>query len=80
MKTLLAHRLHPTDAQAAKMEWYSIAEGLHPLWDGVSEPYKHVIRAFLVHFHTAILKHSSYDFNFCNGSIGAGRAVEKECC
>ena len=29
-----------------------------------------MIRAFLVHFHTAILRHSSESFNFTNGSIG----------
>ena len=49
---------------------FTIVEGDHALWAGVSEPYKHVIRAFLVHFHTAILRHSSESFNFTNGSIG----------
>ena len=37
---------------------------------GVSEPYKHTIRAFLVHFHTQILRHSTARFNFRNGSVG----------
>ena len=48
----------------------SQVEGQHALWTGVSDPYKHTIRAFLVHFHSAILRHSSERFNFRNGSIG----------
>ena len=40
VKALLAHRLHRSDSQAAKMEWYTIVEGNHGLWTGVSEPYK----------------------------------------
>ena len=70
VKALLAHRLHSTDSMAAKLEWYTIVEGDAQLWAGVSEPYKHVIRAFLVHFHSAIMRHSSESFDFCNGSIG----------
>lgn len=46
-------------------------EGQHALWGGMSDPYKHTIRAFLVHFHSAILRHSSERFNFRNGSVGA---------
>jgi hypothetical protein len=70
VKALLAHRLSSSDPHAAKHEWYRIVEGQHPLWQGVSEPYKHVIRAFLVHFNTMILSHSSLSFDFSNGSIG----------
>jgi DNA phosphorothioation-dependent restriction protein DptG len=36
------------------MEWYEIVEGEHELWQGVSDPYKDTIRAFLVHFHTQV--------------------------
>ena len=71
VKRLLGHRLAPFDKEAAKMEWYSIVEGNHELWCGVSEPYKHTIRAFLVHFHTAILRQSTEQFSFRNGSVGA---------
>lgn len=46
-------------------------EGQHVLWTGVSDPYKHTIRAFLVHFHSAILQHSTERFSFLNGSVGA---------
>ena len=48
-----------------------VTEGEHVLWRGVSDPYKHTIRAFLVHFHSAILRHSTERFSFLNGSVGA---------
>ena len=70
VKALLAHRLPAHDAGAAKAEWYAVVEGQHALWDGVSEPYKHMIRAFLIHFHVQILSHSTEQFNFANGSVG----------
>ncbi len=70
VRRILAHRLPTRDSQAARAEWYQIVEGEHPLWRGLSDPYKHTIRAFLVHFHTEILLHSSERFDFANGSIG----------
>jgi hypothetical protein len=70
VKALLGHRLSPHDPEAAKMEWYSIVEGDHELWDGLSEPYKHTIRAFLVHFHTLVLRQPLARFSFQNGSVG----------
>jgi hypothetical protein len=70
VKALLGHRLSPQDPEAAKMEWYSIVEGDHELWDGLSEPYKHTIRAFLVHFHTLVLRQPLARFSFQNGSVG----------
>jgi hypothetical protein len=45
-------------------------EGDHELWDSVSGPYRETIRAFLVHFQSQILRHSSERFRFANGSIG----------
>lgn len=42
----------------------------HASVQGVSEPYKHTIRAFLVHFHVNILRHSTERFNFRSGSVG----------
>ena len=71
VRGLLAHRLGGGSAEGAKAEWYAVVEGDHALWAGVSEPYKHTIRAFLVYFHTQILRHSSERFNFRNGSVGA---------
>ena len=76
VKRLLAHRLDGSDAAAARREWHDLVEGQHALWAGVSDPYKHTIRAFLVHFHSAILRHSSERFNFLNGSIGAANAAQ----
>ena len=70
VKKLLAHRLCGKDADAAKKEWYTIVEGEHELWNGVSDPYKHTIRAFLIHFHANILRHSSEKFVFQSGSVG----------
>lgn len=37
---------------------------------GISEPFKHTIRAFLVHFQANILRHGSRRFNFQSGSVG----------
>lgn len=71
VRCLLAHRLTAHSSHEAKQEWYQIVEGEHALWEGVSEPYKHTIRAFLVHFHSEILRHSTERFNFRNGSVGA---------
>eukprot|EP00887_Chlorella_sp_A99_P006601 scaffold3.g6601.t1 len=70
VRRLLAHRLSACSGAEAKAEWYSIVEGEHPLWESVSEPYKHTIRAFLVHFHVNILRHSTERFNYRSGSVG----------
>jgi 2-phospho-L-lactate transferase CofD len=70
VKALLGHRLSAHDRSAAKTEWYNIVEGEHQLWQGIGEPYKHTIRAFLVHFHTLVLKQSTTSFSFQNGSVG----------
>lgn len=70
VRLLLGHRL-PSDCElSAKQEWYSVVEGDHALWEGVSEPYKHTIRAFLVYFQSQILMNATQKFNFRNGSIG----------
>ncbi|XP_052140410.1 uncharacterized protein YNL011C [Oryza glaberrima] len=69
VRTLLGHRL-PLDPSEAKLEWYQIVEGEHALWDGVSQPYRETIRAFLVYFHNEMLRRSAEMFCFTNGSIG----------
>ncbi|XP_027111893.1 uncharacterized protein YNL011C-like isoform X1 [Coffea arabica] len=69
VRTLLGYRL-PLEAQVAKSEWYDIVEGQHPLWKGVSKPYRETIRAFLVYFQDQILRHADELFSFSNGSIG----------
>ena len=68
---LLAHRLHPTDEELAKNEWYKIQEGDSPLWDGIDNAYATIIRRFLVHFHTEVTTNTHKErFAFVNGSIG----------
>lgn len=45
----------------------------HPLWKGVSAPYRSIIRAFLVHFHSEVLRAQSRrrpPFDFSGGSVG----------
>ncbi|XP_048230301.1 uncharacterized protein YNL011C isoform X8 [Ricinus communis] len=69
VRTLLGHRL-PLDAPLAKLEWYDIVEGEHPLWTGVSRPYRETIQAFLVYFQNEILRRHNESFCFSNGSIG----------
>ncbi|KAE9594943.1 putative LPPG:FO 2-phospho-L-lactate transferase CofD/UPF0052 [Lupinus albus] len=49
VRNLLGHRL-PFDPLLAKSEWYSIVEGDHLLWKGVSKAYRETIRAFLAYF------------------------------
>lgn len=70
VKRLLGHRLSAASAEEARLEWFAIVEGAHELWAGVSDPYKHTIRAFLVHFHLQILSHATLRFNFTHGSVG----------
>ncbi|KAG1367679.1 putative gluconeogenesis factor [Cocos nucifera] len=69
VRRLLGHRLS-LDASEAKTEWYEIVEGEHYLWNGVSQPYRETIRAFLVYFQNQILRRSNESFCFSNGSIG----------
>ena len=71
VKALLGHRL-PADPAAAKAEWYSIVEGEHELWTGVSEPYKNTVRSFLAHFHFQLIRTASDGGAFCfgGGSVG----------
>ncbi len=50
----------------------------HPLWKGVSNPYRSIIRSFLLHFHTQVMqthngiRHSSSNppFDYTGGSVG----------
>ncbi|CAI8591025.1 unnamed protein product [Vicia faba] len=68
VRNLLGHRLS-LDALQAKSEWYSIVEGDHVLWEGVSKPYRETIRAFLVYFQNQILCRSEGAFCFSNGRL-----------
>ncbi|XP_024025640.1 uncharacterized protein YNL011C [Morus notabilis] len=69
VRRLLGHRL-PLDPREAKSEWYNIVEGEHPMWKGVSKPYRETIRAFLVYFQNQILRRADDSFCFSHGSIG----------
>ena len=71
VRSLLAHRLPGDECSTAKAEWNDIVEGEHALWQNIGEPYKHTIRAFLVYFHTQILRQATERFNFSNGSVGS---------
>ncbi len=72
VRALLGHRL-PADAAAAKSEWYTVVEGTHALWAGVSGPYQHTVRSFLTHFHFQLLRQADdggAGFCFSGGSVG----------
>ena len=71
VKALLAYRLHPTDGELARREWYKIQEGDHEIWNGIGQDYANIIRRFLVHFHQEVTsKPIKERFDFVNGSIG----------
>ncbi|BGP18418.1 hypothetical protein JCM10213_001665 [Rhodosporidiobolus nylandii] len=53
-----------------KAEWAEIVEGSHRLWRGIPGDRKETIRAFLVHFQSAVLKKAQRGFNFKRASIG----------
>lgn len=67
---MLGHRLSAHDDHKAKYEWMEIVEGRHVLWDNVTEPYKHTIRAFLIFFQNEILRNCRTHFDYRNGSVG----------
>ncbi|GBG31257.1 Subtilisin-like protease SBT4.13 [Hondaea fermentalgiana] len=71
VRNLLGYRLDADDEEFARAEWLRIVEGSHALWINVGDPYKHTIRAFLVHFHTQVLSSGAASkFTYANGSIG----------
>ncbi|KAJ3195168.1 hypothetical protein HK101_000945 [Irineochytrium annulatum] len=76
--SLLSYRL-PTETPMslsaptpAKLEWLTIVEGTHPMWENISQPYRETIRAFLLQFHYKVLKQAGHGpvFDFRGGSIG----------
>lgn len=68
---LLSYRL-PSHAPSReiKQEWMDILEGRHRLWRGIEPERKEVIRGFLVHFESEVLRRAHRHFNFRGGSIG----------
>ncbi|KAI9338804.1 hypothetical protein BDR26DRAFT_821215, partial [Obelidium mucronatum] len=84
---LLSHRLPCTNspnlysACPAKMEWMSILEGNHILWNDIPLPHQYTIRSFLFQFHDKLLKETAgmniisngemkQSFDFRGGCIG----------
>ncbi|GMG43191.1 unnamed protein product [Ambrosiozyma monospora] len=72
LKELLSHRL-PMDPQLAKFEWNCIVDGSHELWSNIDPPTKEIVRSFLIHVHTELLKrsrNSTKNFRFELASVG----------
>ncbi|SNX82977.1 uncharacterized protein MEPE_01683 [Melanopsichium pennsylvanicum] len=68
---LLSYRLPSQGSlKEIKQEWMDILEGRHPLWQGIEPERKEVIRGFLVHFESEVLRRAHRRFNFRGGSIG----------
>ncbi|BGP42112.1 hypothetical protein JCM10449v2_006114 [Rhodotorula kratochvilovae] len=74
IRRLLEYRLPGDDSGKShaevKSEWQEIVEGTHRLWRGIPGDRKETIRAFLVHFESAVLKKAQRGFNFKKASIG----------
>ncbi|KAF9651293.1 UPF0052-domain-containing protein [Thelephora ganbajun] len=71
IRTLLAHRLSSNASEKdAREEWRDIVEGRSSLWAGIPSDRKEMIRGFLVHFESELLKRAHKNFSFTNGSIG----------
>lgn len=68
---LLSYRLPSHgSSREIKQEWMDILEGRHRLWRGIEPERKEVIRGFLVHFESEVLRRAHRHFNFRGGSIG----------
>lgn len=69
VQRLLLFRL-PSPRADALLIWQSILSGDDALWEGITEPYKESIRAFLLQFNQEILRRASKSFDWSGGSIG----------
>ncbi|GAA5973497.1 hypothetical protein JCM11641_006494 [Rhodosporidiobolus odoratus] len=58
IRRLLEYRLPGSNVSSrdVKSEWQEVVEGSHKLWRGIPGDRKETIRAFLVHFESAVLK------------------------
>lgn len=71
IRNLLAYRLSADRSEReARDEWRDIVEGRSSLWSGIPNDRKEMIRGFLVHFESEVLKRAHKNFSFVNGSIG----------
>ncbi|CAO1613630.1 unnamed protein product [Sympodiomycopsis kandeliae] len=71
LHALLSYRL-PTAGRTRdiKSEWLDLLEGRHKLWRGIEADRKEVIRGFLVHFQSEILRRAHRNFNLRGLSVG----------
>lgn len=71
LHALLSYRL-PTAGRTRdiKAEWLDLLEGKHRLWRGIEADRKEVVRGFLVHFQSEILRRAHRNFNLRGLSVG----------
>lgn len=71
LHALLSYRL-PTVGRTRdiKAEWLDLLEGKHRLWKGIEADRKEVVRGFLVHFQSEILRRAHRNFNLRGLSVG----------
>lgn len=62
LRQLLSYRLS-SDSTLAKVQWNEIVDGTHQIWKSIDSPTKKIIRSFLIHLHTELLKRSKFQFN-----------------
>lgn len=71
LHALLSYRLPTTGrTRDIKSEWLDLLEGRHRLWRGIEPDRKEVIRGFLVHFQSEILRRAHRNFNLRGLSVG----------
>ncbi|CAO1635469.1 unnamed protein product [Parajaminaea phylloscopi] len=71
LHALLSYRLPTTGrTRDIKSEWLDLLEGKHALWRGIEADRKEVVRGFLVHFQSEILRRAHRNFNLRGLSVG----------
>ncbi|KNC83920.1 hypothetical protein SARC_03855, partial [Sphaeroforma arctica JP610] len=72
VQRILGHRLTSESKALARAEFYTVLEGEHVEWAGISDSYKQIIKSYLVNFHQNILKNGfdNEPFDYRNGAIG----------
>lgn len=60
------------ESDTAKKEWNDIVEGSHPIWKNCAPGVKEMLRSFMIHVQSELLKknRSSNPFKFSNASLG----------
>lgn len=70
VKRLLEHRLPAEDGSEGMAEWRQLLEDSHPLYAGISSPYRGLIRCFLCKFEAERLQRIAHGFDMRNCSVG----------